>query len=103
MREKNIIPVAHETARRQAGESVAFPDEMRLIEIAELVNDIGPRPVRVSAASDQHPVEPDRSGKEFWCHSDLCRKATLELTGTQTRFGNEFIDPRIAADGDHLA
>ena len=103
MREKNIVPIAHETARRQAGESVAFPDEMGLIEVAEFVNDIGPGPVRGGAASNQRPVEPDRSGKEFRCHPDLCRKATLELTGTQTGFGNDFADPRIAADGDHMA
>jgi hypothetical protein len=31
----------------------------------------------------------------FCCHSDLCRKTTLELTGTGTALRDEVIDPLI--------
>ena len=84
----------------QAGESMAFADEMGLIEIAEFVDDVGPRPARGVATGDQRPVEPDRSCKQFWRHSDLRRKTTLKLTGAETGFGNEVLDPRAAPGGD---
>ena len=88
---------------RQAGESVAFADEMGLIEVAAFVDDVGPGPARCVATSDQRPVKPDRSCKQFWRHPDLGSKTTLELTGTEARFCNEVLDPRTAPECDHLA
>ena len=63
-REKNIIPVADEAGWWQAGESVAFANEMGLIEVAEFVDNVGPEPVRAVATRDQRPVEPDRSDRK---------------------------------------
>src|SRR6185295_6897924 len=99
----NVVPIADEAARRQADKSVAFADEMGLIEVAELVDDVGPGPVRAVAAGDQRPVEPDRSCKKFWCHPDLGRKPALELAGAEPGSCNEVVDPRTSPQGDHPA
>jgi hypothetical protein len=45
--EKNVVPVAGEAARRQPCESVAFADEVGLIEVAQFVDDVGPRLARI--------------------------------------------------------
>ena len=82
-REKNVVPVANKASWRQASESMTFPNEMGLIEVAKFVNNVGPRPVRGVAPRDQSPVEPDRSRKHFWRHPHLGGKPTLELAGTE--------------------
>ena len=46
---------------RGTGQLVALPDEMRLIEIADLVENVGPEPLRLGKMGDQRRVETDRS------------------------------------------
>src|SRR5947207_253520 len=77
---KNVVPVADEAARRRTGEGVAFANEMGLIEVAELVDDVGPRSARCVAAGDQCAVETDGSREQLWRHADLRRETALELT-----------------------
>ena len=102
-REKNIVPIAGEAAGRQAGESVTFADEVGLIEVAQFVDNVGPRPARSIATGDQRSVEPDRSCEQFWRHPDLCGKPALKLACAEARLSNDGMDPRPAPDSDQPA
>ena len=97
--EKNVVPVADEAAWRQAGESVAFADEVSLIEVAEFVDDVGPGPAWSVATGNQRSVEPDRSCEQFRRHAHLCRKPTLKLTRAEAGPSNEALDPRMPPRG----
>jgi hypothetical protein len=57
----DVVPVADEMTWRGTGQFVALPDEMRLIEIADLVENVGPEPLRLGKMGDQRRVETDRS------------------------------------------
>src|ERR1700749_2361346 len=74
---------------------------MRLIEIAKVVDDLGPRPIGRLAASEERLVEPDGAGEEFRRHTDFASKPELELTGAQARSGNQSLDAHVAAPSDH--
>ena len=63
--EKNVVPVADEAARRQASESAAFADEVGLIEVAQFVDNAGPRLTPIIATGDQRSVKPDRLANSF--------------------------------------
>src|ERR1700737_3254274 len=76
---------------------------MGLIEIPKFVDNVGPEPVRGVATSEQRPVEPDRSCKQFWRHPHLCCKATLKLTSTKIGTSYESFDPHTALYGNQQA
>ena len=95
--------LADQAAGRQSGEGVAFADEVGLVEIAEVVDDIGPGPAWGAAAGRKRPVEPDRPGKQLGRHPDLDREAAPELAGAKAGVGDEVFYPRAAALGDHPA
>ena len=94
-----VVPIADEAAWEHAGKSAAFADKMGLIEIPKFMDNIRPRSVRGDVVSGHGGVEPDRSRKQLWRHSDFRRETALKLARAQIRSPNEVIDPQTTPRG----
>src|SRR2546423_1173461 len=102
-REKDIVPVAGEAGWGNACERTKFPDEVRLIEIAELVEDIGPRPRRRVAAHHQRPVEANETRVALRRQPHLLGKPALKLPCAQATSRDDIVDPDLPARCDQQA
>src|SRR5882757_8508697 len=90
----DVVPVADEMTRRGASQRVALPDEMRLIEIAGLVENVGPEPLRRGKMRDQRRIETDRSRIVLGRQAHFGPETTLELTGAEPCQRGKPFNPR---------
>jgi hypothetical protein len=94
--EKKCFPIIYEMAWRAAGQRMTLADEMRLVEIAGLMDNLGPRLSRSVAVRDERCIKPDSARVELGGQTDLARETTLKLTRTETRSVDQRIDPGAA-------
>jgi hypothetical protein len=93
---KNILPVVNEMAWPMADQCMALANKMRLVEIAGLVDNLGPGLRRSVAMRDQRCVKPDRSRIELGGETHLGRETALKMTRTQTGSLDQGIYPGAA-------
>src|SRR5262245_43178108 len=96
LREKRVLPIGDELARREAGQGMTLADEMRLIEIAGLVGNLGPGLGRSVATCPERGIEPDGSRIELGGQAHLGGETALKLTRAETRSLDQCIDAGAA-------
>src|SRR5262249_18604253 len=98
---KDVFPVADEPARRKPDQRVAFPDEMRLVEIAGFLDDLRPWSRGLVLMGGAGGVEADRPRIKLRRESHLRRETTLKMTRAETGALHQRVDPDVAARSLH--